>query len=80
MRSLTTPARTDAPDDEEEALEFDVVEDTPAQQKARLVKKIFEEHVLEKWQALVSAESEAETTRKPGLERFEPGRIPFAGK
>ncbi|KAJ7125136.1 VRR-NUC domain-containing protein [Mycena epipterygia] len=75
MHGLTTPARMEAPDEEEEALDFDVIEDTPAQQKARLVKKIFEEHVLEKWRALVSAESETETMRKPGLERFEPGYV-----
>ncbi|KAJ7772094.1 VRR-NUC domain-containing protein [Mycena maculata] len=84
MRSLTTPARTPgveadvpAPNDEEVPLDFDVVEDTPAQQKARLVKKIFEEHVLPKWTELVAAASAAapDTVRKPGLERFEPGYV-----
>ncbi|KAJ7686535.1 VRR-NUC domain-containing protein [Mycena rosella] len=76
LRDIMTPARTPGiPDAEEEALEFDVVEDTPAQQKARMVKRILDEHALEKWKALVAAESESESVRKPGLERFEPGFV-----
>ncbi|KAJ6593456.1 VRR-NUC domain-containing protein [Mycena capillaripes] len=79
MRALTTPARTPsgsvAPGGDEETLEFDVTEDTPARQNARLVKKIFEEHALPKWKELVAAESEMERERKSGLERFEPGFV-----
>ncbi|KAJ7169072.1 VRR-NUC domain-containing protein [Mycena crocata] len=77
VRSLTTPPRTPAvqDDEEQEPLNFDVIEDTPAQQKAKLVKKILDEHVLPKWKELVTAQSETQTARKPGLERFEPGFV-----
>ncbi|KAJ6589891.1 VRR-NUC domain-containing protein [Mycena vulgaris] len=75
LGTLTTPTRTPHAEDEEELLEFDVVEETSAQQKAKMVKRILEEHALPKWKELVSAESETETTRKPGLERFEPGFV-----
>ncbi|KAF7362260.1 Fanconi-associated nuclease [Mycena venus] len=80
IRALTTPACTPGvqPDgsvapDGDEVLEFDVAEDTPAQQNARIVKTILEEHVWPKWKELVSAETEATRERKPGLERFEAG-------
>ncbi|KAJ7024022.1 hypothetical protein C8F04DRAFT_1192880 [Mycena alexandri] len=81
IRRLTPPARAPslqtegaAPDDEE-ALEFDVVEDTVNQQKARVIKQILEEHALAKWKELVEAESQRETPRRPGLERFEAGYV-----
>ncbi|KAJ6631580.1 VRR-NUC domain-containing protein [Mycena sp. CBHHK59/15] len=74
MRSLTTPVRTPAAaEGDEEPLEFDVVEDSSNEEKARTVKRIFEEHALPKWRELVAADSEA--VRKPGLERFEPGFV-----
>ncbi|KAJ6497648.1 VRR-NUC domain-containing protein [Mycena sanguinolenta] len=77
IRGLTTPlrtpgAQTDAPDDDE-ALEFDVTDEAPSWQKARIVKNIFEEHVWPKWEELLSAASEPKRERKPGLERFEAG-------
>ncbi|KAF7351105.1 Fanconi-associated nuclease [Mycena sanguinolenta] len=76
IRALTTPlrtpgAQTDAPDDE--ALEFDVIDEAPSLQKARIVKTIFEKHVWPKWKELLSAASKPERERKPGLERFEAG-------
>jgi hypothetical protein len=74
IRTLTTPARTP---DEEEVLEFDVAEDTFNQRNARLIKKILERHALPKWKELILAESGAERVRKPGLERFEPGKNLF---
>jgi hypothetical protein len=74
MRTLTTPARTP---DEEEVLEFDVAEDTFNQRNARLIKKILERHALPKWKELILAESKTERVRKPGLERFEPGKNLF---
>ncbi|KAJ7099557.1 VRR-NUC domain-containing protein [Mycena belliarum] len=80
LRSLTTPARTpgaqsDAEDDGEATLDFDVVEDTVAEQKAKMVKRILDEHVLAKWKELASAASENGAVRKPGLERFESGFV-----
>jgi hypothetical protein len=76
MRDLATPARTpEAQDGEGEALDFNVVEETLTQKKVNMVKRILEEHVLGKWKELVATESETETVRKPGLERFEAGYV-----
>ncbi|KAJ7209769.1 VRR-NUC domain-containing protein [Mycena pura] len=81
MRRVTTPARTPhLPDalgarNEYDVLDSGVFEDTPAQQNARMVKKILEEHVLPKWKDLVATESARTMTRRPGLERFEPGYV-----
>ncbi|KAJ7782652.1 VRR-NUC domain-containing protein [Mycena metata] len=73
---LTTPARTPSLRTTEEALEFDVVEDTVNQQKARVIKQILDEHCTAlNGQSFVDAESHRETPRRPGLERFEPGYV-----
>ncbi|KAJ7270030.1 VRR-NUC domain-containing protein [Mycena haematopus] len=75
--SLATPSRTPGAQteasDDEEALEFHVADETPSQQKARIVWRIFEEHVWPKWKELLSAASKSARERKPGLERFEAG-------